>query len=80
MAITVIIHIENQDPVVGEIDEMPAAADQFIVIKNPRKRDGKDVDNLVEGVTTVLWPLARIHFIELMPTEEEDKIIGFVRE
>jgi hypothetical protein len=38
------------------------------------------VDNLVEGVTTVLWPLARIHFIELMPTEEEDKIIGFVRE
>jgi hypothetical protein len=80
MAITVIVHIENQELVVGEIDEMPNPGDQFIVVKNPRKRDGKDLSYLNEGVTTVLWPMTKINFIELMPTEEEEKIIGFVRE
>jgi hypothetical protein len=80
MAITVIVHIENQDPVVGEIEELPSSTDQFIQIKNPRMRDGKDLTFLVEGVTTVIWPMVRINFIELMPTEEEEKIIGFVRE
>lgn len=80
MAVTIIIHIENQDPVVGEIDELPAPTDQFLTLKNPRKRDGKDVHYLLEGVTTVIWPIARINFIELMPTEEEERIIGFVRE
>lgn len=80
MAITVIVHIENQDPVVGEMEELPSASDQFIQIKNPRMRDGKDLSYLVEGVTTVLWPIVRINYIELMPTEEEEKIIGFVRE
>jgi hypothetical protein len=80
MTITVIIHIENQDPIVGEIDEMPERSDQFIVLKNPRKRDGKDVHYLVEGVTTVIWPIVKVSFIELMPTEEEERLIGFVRE
>lgn len=80
MAITIIVHIENTDPVVGELDDMPAQSDQFIVIKNPRKRDGKDLAFLLEGVTTVIWPLNKINYIELMPTEEEEKIFGFVRE
>jgi hypothetical protein len=80
MAITVILHIENADPVVGELDEMPSQSDQFIMIKNPRKRDGKDLAFLLEGVTTVIWPLNKINYIELMPTEEEEKIFGFVRE
>lgn len=80
MSITIIVHLENQDPLVGEIDEMPAPSDQFIVLKNPRKRDGKDVSYLVEGVTTVIWPMTRINFIEFMPSEEEERIIGFVRE
>jgi hypothetical protein len=80
MAITVIVHIENQDPVVGEMEELPSAGDQFVQIKNPRLRDGKDLTYLVEGVTTVIWPIMKINFIELMPTEEEEKIIGFVRE
>ena len=80
MAITVIVHIENQDPVVGEMEELPSSVDQFVQIKNPRLRDGKDLTYLVEGVTTVIWPIMKINFIELMPTEEEEKIIGFVRE
>lgn len=80
MAVTVIVHIENQDPVVGEVDELPSTTDQFIIVKNPRLRDGKDLSYLVEGVNTVIWPIIRINYIELMPTEEEERIIGFYRE
>lgn len=80
MTVSVIIHISNEDPIVGELDEMPAAADQIIVVKNPRKRDGKDIHYLVEGVTTVIWPINRVSFIELMPSEQEEQLIGFVRE
>jgi hypothetical protein len=80
MAITVIVHIENQDPVVGEIEELPSTGDQIVIVKNPRLRDGKDLSYLVEGVNTVIWPLIRVNYIELMPTEEEERIIGFVRE
>jgi hypothetical protein len=31
-------------------------------------------------VTDVIWPLDRIAFIEVIPGEEEEQIIGFVRE
>jgi hypothetical protein len=31
-------------------------------------------------VTQVIWPLARITFIEIMPASDEEKIVGFVRE
>ena len=79
MSVTIILHISNEDPIVGELDDLPSPGDQFITVKNPRKRDGKDVHYLQEGVTTVIWPISRINFIELMPTEEVERLIGFVR-
>jgi len=42
--------------------------------------DGKDLIYLAENVVTVYWPLDRVNFIEVMPTEAEEAIIGFVRE
>ncbi len=80
MAVTVIVHIANEAPIVGELDELPNPTDQILVLKNPRQRDGKDISNLQEGVSTVIWSLSRINFIEVMPTEGEEEIIGFVRE
>ncbi|HEB64332.1 MAG TPA: hypothetical protein ENJ02_02170 [Chloroflexi bacterium] len=80
MPITVIVHIANESPIVGELDELPNPTDQIIVLKNPRQRDGKDVTYLQDGVTTVIWSLSRISFIEVMPVEGEEEIIGFVRE
>ena len=80
MSFTVLIHISNEDAVVGEIDEMPSSGDLIITVKNPRKRDGKDLKYLQNDVTTVIWPWARINFVELLPSDTEDKIIGFVRE
>jgi hypothetical protein len=80
MAYTVLIHIHNEDAVVGEIEELPAPGDQSIRVQNPRKRDGKDLHYLQNDVTTVIWPMNRITFIEILPSSAEEEIIGFVRE
>jgi hypothetical protein len=77
---TVLVHIQSDDPVLGEVDELPNPSDALIVIKNPRRKDGKDVYYLDANVTTVIYPVIRINFIEIMPTGEEEEIIGFVRE
>jgi hypothetical protein len=80
MAHTVIIHIANDDPIVGEIEALPTANDTVVMVQNPRRRDGKDVHYLSNDVLTVIWPINMISFIEIMPSEGEEKVIGFVRE
>ena len=77
---TVLIHLQNEDPVLGEIDVLPAATDSLVTVKNPRHRDGKDLHYLEQNVTTVIWPITRINFIEIYQTAEEEEIISFVRE
>lgn len=77
---TILIHIQNEDPVLGEVDELPSPGDTLLTVKNPRRKDGKDLHYLDANVTSVLFPVARINFIEIMPTGEEEEIIGFVRE
>ncbi|MCI0519457.1 MAG: hypothetical protein L0Z70_04290 [Chloroflexi bacterium] len=80
MPYTLILHILNSDPVVGEVDDLPGPTDNFLVLTNPRTRDGKDLAYLDENVVTVIWPLAKLNFIEVMAGKEEEEIIGFVRE
>jgi hypothetical protein len=77
---TILIHILNEDPIMGEVTELPSTTDQTILVKNPRRRDGKDLHYLQANVTDVIWPIVRIAFIEIIPGEEEEQIIGFVRE
>lgn len=78
--ITVIVHINNEDPVMGEMEELPKSSDQVVVVKNPRRKDGKDIHYLEPSVTVVVFPMHRINFVEMMPTGEEEDIISFVRE
>jgi hypothetical protein len=77
---TLLLHIMNEDPIIGECEQLPAPGDSLILLKNPRKRDGKDLIYLDANVTQVYWPITRINFIEIVPTGEEDAIISFVRE
>lgn len=77
---TVILHIQNDDPVLGELDALPAMTDQMVIIKNPRRKDGKDVGYIDAKVLTVIWPLSKITFIEILPSGEDEEIITFVRE
>ena len=80
MSKVVILHILNSEPILGEIDELPAPTDSIIMVHNPRHIDGKDIDYIQDQVATVIWPLEKINFIEIMPGEDEDEdIIGFVR-
>jgi hypothetical protein len=77
---SVIIHFLNEDPIVGEIDALPTVVDTLVAVKNPRKKDGKDLPYLEPNVTQEIWPLARISFIEVMTSGAEEEIITFVRE
>jgi hypothetical protein len=80
MATTVLLHLSGEDPVLGEIEEVPTATDTIVTINNPRRRDGKDLPYLDGNVVTVVWPMHRVNFIEILPTAEEEELIGFVRE
>jgi hypothetical protein len=77
---SVIVHLNNEDPVLGEVDAIPSPTDSLIIVKNPRKRDGKDLHYIEANVTTVIWPVSRINFIEVLPTTEEEEVISFIRE
>lgn len=77
---SVIVHFLNEDPIVGEVDVLPSPGDTLLSVKNPRKKDGKDVPYLEPNVTVVVWPMGRISFIEVISTGPDEEIITFVRE
>lgn len=80
MPISVILHISGEEPIIGDIEEMPQAGDSVLILNNPRKRDGKDVPYLDADVTVVIYPWDKVNFVEIMPAEAEEEIVGFVRE
>ena len=80
MAYTLVLHINNQDPVVGEVEELPTPTDNMILLNNPRKMDGKELTFVGENVISLIWPVDRINFIEVLVEREDQEIIGFVRE
>ncbi|HNS37745.1 MAG TPA: hypothetical protein PKH92_04290 [Anaerolineaceae bacterium] len=77
---TLLVHVANEDPILGEVDDIPQASDVLIYIKNPRRRDGKDIHYIEPAVTLIGIPFWRINFFEVMPSTEEEDIISFVRE
>jgi hypothetical protein len=80
VAVKVILHLSGEDPVVAEMDQEPAATDLFVKVTNLRKRDGKSVSYLADGVESVIYPWHRIVFIELMPDEEaRDSVMDIFR-
>ncbi|MEJ2013556.1 MAG: hypothetical protein P8X64_15195 [Anaerolineales bacterium] len=80
MSYTVLVHVSGEDAVLGEIEELPEPDAVIITVNNPRRKDEKDLPYLYETVTTVIWPMHRINFIEVLPTREDEDLIGFVRE
>ncbi len=80
MAYTVILHVSGESSIAGEVDDLPKPADTIIIVSNPRQKDGKDLHYIDNNVVKVIWPLARVSFIEVLENAEEEKIIGFVRE
>jgi hypothetical protein len=80
MPTTVLLHLSGEEPVLGEIEELPGPTDTNVIVNNPRRRDEKDLAFLAETVVSVVWPMHRVNFIEILPSREEEELIGFVRE
>lgn len=81
MSVTVIVHITNEDAILGDIEELPTPTDQFITVRSPRRKDGKDLHYLEDEVSTMMIPWHRINFVEVMPSADElEEVITFVRE
>jgi hypothetical protein len=80
MAYSVILHIPGEPSILGEVEELPKPSDTLIIVSNPRMRDGKDIHYLEQNVVKVIWPVQKLTLIEILESEEEDRLIGFVRE
>ena len=80
MAYSIILHVVGESSILGELDELPKPADTILIVNNPRLRDGKDIHYLEHNVVKVIWPLSKIALIEVLESEEEENLIGFVRE
>jgi hypothetical protein len=80
MPYTVILHLVGESSVMGEVDELPKPADTIVIVSNPRLRDGKDIHYLEPNAVKVMWPLNKLTLIEVLESQEEENLIGFVRE
>jgi hypothetical protein len=81
MSITVIIHVQGGDAIVGEIEELPDPRSNYITVINVRTRDGKSVVYIDREATRVLFPWHRISFLETLPSEEDhEEIEGLWRD
>lgn len=80
MRLAAVIHLLEEDPIVGELEDMPDPSSQYVTIFTPRRRDGRAVPFLDSNVDKVLFAWHRISHIQLLPEVELEKAIGFVRE
>ncbi len=70
MTYEVILHVSGEVAIFGEVEELPGPADTIVMVNNPRSREGKDLHYLQAEVTQVVWPIAKLNFIEIMPSED----------
>jgi len=70
--ITLLVHINNADPVKLDVEDMPNPTDNAIIGKNPRERTEKEVNWIDEGVTTLIIPWWRVTFVEVLPSAGDE--------
>lgn len=78
---TVIAHVVNEDPFLAEVVDLPGRADTCVEFVNPRLRDGKPLRYVTQGMSSLIYPLHRISFLEVMASEEERaQLVEFFRD
>jgi hypothetical protein len=79
MATTVIVHVMGDDPFVGELENMPQPSDQALILLNPRQRDNKPLRYLERETISMILPMHRVNFIEIMPSQDTEEVDLFFR-
>lgn len=77
---SLVLHIQNEEPIIGETDKLPGVTDTMIFIRNARRRDGKEIPYIDPDATMVIFAMTRIHFIEILEDADSEEIISHVRE
>jgi hypothetical protein len=81
MAMKAILHITGEESILCEIETMPQPTDNFVVIFNPTRKDGKAIPTLETHVTSVLFPWTRVSYIEMFEERtQRESVVGFFRE
>jgi hypothetical protein len=81
MAMRAILHIHGEESILCEIETMPQPTDNFVVIFDPTRKDGKAIPTLESNVTSVVFPWTRISYIELFEERNQrESVVGFFRE
>jgi len=76
----IMLHLINDELIIGEIDQLPNPSDQFMIVHNARQPDGSAPVFLQEDVTTILIPWHQARMVQLLPGTGIEEVIGFVRE
>lgn len=69
---TLLIHVNNGDPVKVDVDDLPDVSDNVVIGKNPRAKGDKELTMLEEGVSLIYFPWWRITFIEVLPSAADE--------
>jgi hypothetical protein len=63
----VIVHVQNEQPLMADLYEMPTALDQGLLCTNLRMLDGKRPVFIERSDSAFFFPYLHIRFIEIMP-------------
>lgn len=81
MPIRALIHIVSEDPVLGELDEMPDPTHMFLRVRNATRKDGKPLELVDDRATSIAYPWSRVTFVEFFNEESaRESVMGFFRE
>lgn len=75
MSYNIIAHLAGEEPIEGEIDELPAPTATFIAIKNPHKRGNQELDWLDHRTAALLVSLAHLVSIEIAASRDTEDLI-----
>ena len=65
-SIKVIIYLENEEPFTADLDSLPPANATYMLVSNPQTREGRQVAWISRGTKSLLFPMSRIVFIEVI--------------
>jgi hypothetical protein len=63
----VIVHVQNEQPLMADLYEMPTALDQGLLCTNIRMLDGKKPVFIERTDSAFFFPYLHIRFIEILP-------------